>query len=378
MIYSAKTPCSFSRLRRYVAVVFTAVFCSLATNAQQKNGNNRLGLETITYRAQVWVEKDDLARYGGEKTFTENLVKMFEKTTYFWNESENKFKYYFEFIPAGLHVYDIEGDRNRYDEFQRQAYGPLDTAKYDFVVFFALNANSNGLWCGGGGKSRQAVVCCYQTLEQQEKYGDIFAKEPPEQGTYSNLGHEYGHVRGATDIYQYIIKAEDNPISHEALRPPKCNMGNGMWAWSDYCSNLFNFTAPYKQLPPDLNRQIFPEEIQIKVLANGKAQKNVTVKLYGTRAGGKKNHRDVYPHAYRTLQTDKKGIARLTDIYELYHPAKGSPGLPPSDEFPYAYWFCFLVEAEYNGEKKYVWIPDWATQITKMNGKNIHEETIEF
>ncbi len=378
MIHSKKTQHSFTRFGVLSILLSASVFGGLSSSAQQKNGNNRLGLEPMTYRAQVWVEKEDLARYGGEEIFTENLKKMFEKTTYFWNESENKFKYYFEFVPAGLRIYDIEGDRNRYDEFQRQAYGPLDTAKYDFVVFFALNAKSNGLWCGGGGKSGQAVVCCYQTLEQQEKYGDIFAKEPPEQGTYSNLGHEYGHVRGATDIYQYIIKAEDNPISHEALRPPKCNMGNGMWAWSDYCSNLFNYTAPYKQLPKDLNQRIFPEKIHIKVLVNGKKKKNVTVKLYGTRAGGRKNNRDVYPQAYRTLQTDKKGVAELTDIYELYHPAQGSPGLPPSDEFPYAYWFCFLVEAEYNGEKKYVWIPDWATQITKMNGKNIHEETIEF
>ena len=365
-------------VHRLLVLWLVAAACCMTTQAQHKNGHNRLGLETITYRAQVWIEKDDLARYGGEELFTENLKKMFEKTTYFWNESENKFKYYFEFIPAGLHIYDIQGNRDLYDQFQKQAYGPLDTTRYDFVVFFALNAKSNGLWCGGGGQSGQSVVCCYQTLEQQQKYGDIFAKEPPEQGTYSNLGHEYGHVRGATDIYQYIINAEDNPISHEALRPPKCNMGNGMWAWSDYCSHLFNYTAHYKQLPQGLSRRVFPDKIRINVRVNGKKGKNVTLKLYGTRAGGRKNNRDVYPHAYRTLQTNSKGFAELTDVYDLYHPAKGTPGLPPSDEFPYAYWFCFLVEAEYQGEKKYIWIPDWATQITKLSGKDIHEETIEF
>ena len=56
--------------------------------------------DTIEYRAQVWVDKIDLERYGGEASFKKNLQQMFHNTTRFWNESPNKFNYYFRFVPA--------------------------------------------------------------------------------------------------------------------------------------------------------------------------------------------------------------------------------------------------------------------------------------
>lgn len=206
--------------------------------------------DTIEYRAQVWVDKIDLERYGGEASFKKNLQQMFHNTTRFWNESPNKFNYYFRFVPADeLCVYDIQGDKDRYGEFQRKAFGRLDLSKYDFVLFLALGAKNEGLSCGGGGASGQSVVMCY-VREAHNIFTDALY---PDQGTYSNLGHEYGHVRGATDLYQYMIAAEDNPVSHEKLTPPKCNMGTGYRVWSDYCSALFNYTAKMRPLDKDLS-----------------------------------------------------------------------------------------------------------------------------
>ena len=40
---------------RLLVLWLTAAACCIAAQAQHKNGHNRLGLETITYRAQVWV-----------------------------------------------------------------------------------------------------------------------------------------------------------------------------------------------------------------------------------------------------------------------------------------------------------------------------------
>ena len=37
--------------------------------------------DTIEYRAQVWVDKIDLERYGGEASFKNNLQQMFHNTT---------------------------------------------------------------------------------------------------------------------------------------------------------------------------------------------------------------------------------------------------------------------------------------------------------
>ncbi len=311
--------------------------------------------DTITYRAQVWVDKTDMERYGGEADFKRNLKKMFDNTNRFWNESKNKFNYYFKFIPVEeLYVYDIKGDKDKYEDFRRMAFGEMDTTKADFILFLALDAKNGGLSCGGGGKSGQSVVMCY-TKANHNIFTDALY---PNQGTYSNLGHEYGHVRGATDLYQYMIAAEDNPISHEKLFPGKCNMGTGFGEWSDYCSALFNYTANMKQLDKNLGEMIFPKKVVIKVVKYGKALENAEINLYGTRAGGKNNNRDVYPKPYITLKTNNRGIVELTDLYSLYHPHKDALNLPPENQFPYSYWFSFLIESKYNNDRKYYWLPD--------------------
>ena len=325
----------------------------------ETDGNEFVDSDTIDYRALVFVEEGDLQSYGGERAFKNNLEKMFYNTTRFWNESPNKFKYYFRWVPAGVQTYKIDGERNKASyEKQRSATDNLDYSKYDFAVFFALGVKSGegGLSCGGSSKGHK-VVWAYI----EEGHNIFTDAEYPNQGTYSNLGHEYGHVRGATDLYQYMIAAEDNPISHEKLFPGKCNMGTGFGEWSDYCSALFNYTAKMKQLDKNLGQNIFPKELVIKVKKNGKLAKNVKVSLYGTRAGGRYNKRDVYPEPYRVYATDRKGEVRLNNLYKLYHPDSNDPNIPPKtpkDLFPYSYWFSFIVEASDGNTKDFSWIPD--------------------
>lgn len=348
-----------------------------ATTADKSKANTVI--DTIEYRAQVWVDKTDLERYGGEADFKKNLKTMFHNTTRFWNESPNKFKHYFRYVPADeLQVYDIQGDNGKYDEFKNKAFGPLDLTKADFVLFLALGAKNEGLSCGGGGASGQSVVMCY-VREAHNIFTDALY---PKQGTYSNLGHEYGHVRGATDMYQCIIAAEDNPVNHEKLYPEKCNMGTGYRVWSDYCSALFNYTAGMKQLDKDLKEKIYPRKLVIKAEKKGKPCSNLAVNFYGTRAGGKFNHRDVYPKAYRTYTTNKTGKVEVADLYKFYHPDLTDPNVPskePQDLFPYSCWFSFLVEVADGSEKKYVWLP--ATEVQRAyleTGNETYEIKVAF
>ena len=338
--------------------------------------------ENIDYRALVWIDKGSVERYGGEEVFRGNLEKMFRDTTYFFNESPNKFDYHFTFVPAGIHGYDMEGDRSRIEEFRKQAFGKLDTDKYDYVLFLALDSDKNVTSCGGGGASGQCVVMYCRTLEAQKKGSGLFDKVPPVQGPYSDLGHEYGHMRGATDLYQYKISAADNPVSHEELKPPACNMGTGFKVWSDYCSALFNYTAKQKQLDSRLGRKIFPRKWTIRVFADGKPASDVSVRFYGTRAGGAHNHRDVYPKPYRTFQTNDEGHVEVTDLYGFFHPAGDDPNIPsksPVDMFPYFYWFNFLVEASYGDRKEYVWVPDFVLQEKYLTtGEDTFETVLNF
>ena len=358
-------------------IKYIVIACSClagAAHAQQP-----MVKDTIEYRAQVWVDKTDLERYGGEEDFKKNLKKMFHLSTRFWNESPNKFNHYYRFVPVDdLYVYDTEGNKDRYDEFKNKAFGPMDTAKSDFVLFLALGAKNEGLSCGGGGKSGQSVVMCY-TKEKHNIFTDALY---PNQGTYSNLGHEYGHVRGATDMYQCIIAAEDNPVNHEKLYPEKCNMGTGYRVWSDYCSALFNYTANMKQLDKNLKEQVYPQKLVVKAEKKGKPCRNLVVNFYGTRAGGKYNRRDVYPTPYRTCQTNKAGKVEVTGVYKFYHPDLSDPNVPPKepqDLFPYSCWFSFLVEVVDGMDKKYAWIPATEVQRGYMEtGNEVYEIKVSF
>lgn len=318
--------------------------------------------DTITYRAQVWVDRADLEYYGGERTFNIKLKEMFRKTTRFWNESPNKFKYYFEFVPGEeLHIYDTGNDPSRYEEFRSQAYGLLNTEKYDFVVFFALNAEETGLSCGGGGASGQSVVNAFLPRSV-----DIFADaEYPNQGTYSNLGHEYGHMRGAQDLYQYLISAESNRVSGEAYNPPACNMGTGYMVWSDYCSALFNYTAHQKQLDRELNKKIYPDKLIINVTKDNEPKRGVVINFFGTRAGGYFGGPDVYDaegnSPYLVEKSNSQGQIVINNTYNMFFPGEGAPNTPPKspkDEWPFSRWYCFLMEIVDGENKRYMWLSD--------------------
>lgn len=342
-------------------------------------------VETIEYRAQIWVDKTDLARYGGERVFKNNLKKMFRNTTRFWNESPNKFKYHFSFVPGDeLHIYDIQGNKANYKKFNREAYGDLDITKYDFVVFFVLDVDKGegGLSCGGGGASGQSVVNAFL-----ERTTNIFTDaEYPNQGTYSNLGHEYGHVRGAQDLYQYKISAENNRISHEAYIPPACNMGTGYRVWSDYCSALFNYTAHQKQLEKNLHKNIFPEKLVISVMKDGAPKQGVKINFYGTRAGGYWGGPDVYDaegnSPYLAEKTNSSGKITLNNVYKMYIPDEGGPGVPPKspkDEFPFSRWYCFLLEIIDGSTKKYMWLSDLDMCLQHLEtGNKTYEITIDL
>lgn len=336
----------------------------------------KLEKQTLTYHALVYANHQIVNEcYGGEEQFFKDLTEMFENTTRFWNNSTNKFKYNFRFVPKELRLYPTEN----YDKMMDEVRRPLSSA-YDFIVIFNLDANHNGASCGTVGD--HSVVWLTKTKKDQTMYGGIFkdGTYPDKLGTYSNLGHEYGHYRGATDIYQYPVKAHNNPINGEPFIPPKCNMGNGSWAWSDYASTVFNYTAHYKRLPEDWQSRRFPGSIEITVKREGQPVKNAVVKLYGCRGsgGGKKDlpsaddGPDVYKEPFRIFKTNADGKVCIDDPYRLYQvKTDGSEKLPKV--MVYSYWFNFLVESEdENGRKAYVWMPDIEVQRQHLENESVN------
>ena len=188
-----------------------------------------------------------------------------------------------------------------------------------------------------------------------------------------DLGHEYGHVRGAQDLYQYMIPAENNPVSHVAYDYPKCNMGTGYQEWSDYCSAIFNHNAQYKQITADMTRSTYPKQMLVRVTKDGKPVQRATVNFWGSRA----TFRDIYAEPgnspYMKKKTDANGEFTINDIYRMFIPDyNNTPNLPPKspvDEFPFSRWYCFVVEVELDGgQTKSVWLSDLDIVPEYLNG----------
>lgn len=373
----------------FLLILFAFLYCFLGSCSSGEYPENILPdipgeneLEVVEYRVMVYANTEVVnERYGGSKKFNQGLQGLFYDVTRFWNNSTNKFKYYFRFVPAGLKLYSTA----EYDECMKEVSGPLDL-QYDFVLVFNLDAEKNGASCGGG--SGHAIVWYNKTAKDQDEYGDIFHNGvyPTTWGVYNTLGHEFGHTRGSTDIYQYGIPASNNPISGEAFVEPKCNMCNsGEWKWSDYASAVFNYTAKWKRFPDDFASQRFPESIEINVTKSNLPVSGATVKLYGCRGGGEKGlangstKPDVYEVPFRILTTDENGRILIQDAEHLYQVRmEQEPNLPTA--LPWNYWFNFLVEViDESGNKVYQWMPDLEIQRDHLeNGTKVYSLEIKF
>ena len=61
---------------------YLLIACSCLIGAA--HAQSPIAKDTIEYRAQVWVDKTDLERYGGEEDFKKNLKKMFLCCSWRW------------------------------------------------------------------------------------------------------------------------------------------------------------------------------------------------------------------------------------------------------------------------------------------------------
>ena len=109
----------------------------------------------------------------------------------------------------------------------------------------------------------------------------------------------------------------------------------------------------------------------VNVTVKGKPKKGVKINLYGSRA----QFNDQIPVPYRTYVTGKDGKVFITGVPDLYD----QPERPiNTDELPYNRWFTFVLEAEYKGEKKYVWLPEYEVQRAFFKGEKTYSVDVKF
>ena len=328
-------------------------------------------LDTIEYRVFVAVDKAGVDHWGGKEAYEAKLKTLFTQVNDFWNKAgEGRFNYYFRYVPDLQVIYNCSS-RELENIYKKSAGFPHHDVLLiiDSLLDFDDEEGAKGWYCGGGAEDVTMVVCRGRS---KTEYEDLFNVDYRHRG----IAHELGHYRGVTDLYADRIREKNNPVNHIQYEPDSCVMNNHYktYKWSSYAVNVINHTAKSKRLSrdfPGLFRQMFPENIQVSVTVKGKKKKDVKLNLYGSRA----KFNDLIATPYRTYHTDKKGETLITGVPGLYD----SPAEPRHvDELPYNRWFTFLLEAEYKGQKKYVWLPEYEVQQTFFENKDTYLVNIDF
>ncbi|SHE43987.1 hypothetical protein SAMN05444349_102125 [Bacteroides faecichinchillae] len=328
-------------------------------------------LDTIEYRIFVAVDKAGVEHWGGKEAYRAKLNTFFEQVNDFWNKAgDGRFNFYFRYVPDLQVVYDCSS-RQLENVYNRSAGFPNHDVLLiiDSVLDFDDEEKSQGWYCGGAADDLTMVVCRSRSKTEHE---DLFNVDYFCRG----VAHEFGHYRGVTDLYADRIQAKKNVINQLQYEPDSCVMNNhyNTYKWSSYAVNIINYTAKSKRPRRDFSglfKQMFPKNILVSVKVNGKKKKGVKLNLYGARA----QFNDLIPTPYRTYEVNKKGEYLITGVPDLYD----NPAEPlHTDELPYNRWFSFLLEAEYKGEKKYVWLPEYEVQQTFFENKDTYQVTIDF
>ena len=334
--------------------------------------------DTVDFRVLVYIDKLSVEGHlgGSEKIVRSKMTDLFRQVTAYWNKcAQGKLDFYYRYSLADMVVYEGASDdaalrRKIYDD-------PMDFNQYDVSVLFdCLQDNGetgNGGGAHGGGSDHRSVITVIAGKEPK----DIFNET-----TRNTLTHELDHYRGVTDLYQYLIAANDNPVNHQAYEGPiDCIMNwAGAGVWSEYALNCMNRAGKSKQIGKDFTDffgSLYPKRIEFDITVGGQPKRGVGIKLYGSRAGGTNRNRDIWPEAFVTGQTNRDGKFLLTDAKRYFNPDREEFKHVPSD-LPYGRWFGFLAEITYNSTKKYVWMPEYLVQMPAFEGNDTYSVKVEF
>ena len=353
-------------LKKLLANFIFLFFLLIPLSANTRNDDNKSRLDTIEYKIYIAADRVGVEHFGGEYVYKKKVDEMFSRVNAFWNNGSDQFKYYFKFIPDVQLIY--EGSSKVVEDFLKNNFY-LDC--YDVVLTIDSRLDhddENAGWYCGSGKQHHGMVACHG--RSKTDFEDIFDKG------YRGIAHELGHYRGVTDLYADRIKKDKNPVNGLQYEPDSCIMNNHHKTnhWSSYAVNIINYTALSKRPArdfPGFFKEMFPQNIHVTLKGKAKNKQGVKLNLYGSRA----RYNDLIPIPYKTYETDKKGEYLITGVPNLY-----DRPIPPlhTDNLPWNRWFTFVLEAEYKGEKKYVWLPEYEVQNVFFKNEDTYYVTIVF
>ncbi|GAB4020469.1 hypothetical protein GCM10028808_61720 [Spirosoma migulaei] len=315
-----------------------------------QGGNPLFAKPTWTFSVVVAVEKRtaDLYQLAYSKTITQIVNEQLATINANFNSSPN-FNGIYNFRVDSVYVFDGAVG----DEIAR----PHPRYMYGIVINGFSDITSGGGWYGSS-----------QTIYHNWKW-DYF-DGPFAQTATDGLTHEFGHARGAIDIYALQVDAQKNPVNGTSFAAVNSimNYPYGNVVWDEHTTNLLNATGGDPIVGDTWITDAFPNSIGIKAIdSQGKPLRNVQLDIYTVNWYSNA----VTGNAIYTVITNPNGIYSFSR----------NPYYPLSSGFPWNIEYCnFLVKATYNSVVVYKWMPLYDVQNAYFrNGANsVYNAEIQF
>ncbi|UFH57122.1 T9SS type A sorting domain-containing protein [Spirosoma sp. KNUC1025] len=227
---------------------------------------------------------------------------------------------------------------------------PHPNYRYCVVIDgFSVNGQGGG-WLGS-----------QQVIYHKWPWSTDFGSGPFGPGATDGLTHEFGHARGAIDIYGLRVEGSRNPVNGETFEPVNSimNFPYGNIVWDEHTIHLLNSTGDGTIEGDQWITRPFPNTIAIK------ATDDEGLPVEGARL-------DVYPVDWFSYAVaDSPVVSSETQSNGTYS-FPSNPFQPTAINYPWHIRYSnFLIKATYNSSVVYKWMPLYDVQNTYFrNGTN--------
>lgn len=172
------------------------------------------------------------------------------------------------------------------------------------------------------------------------------------------LTHEFGHARGAIDIYALQVDGTKNPVNGQSFEPVSSimNYPYGNITWDEHTTNLLNSTADRPLEGDQWIVRPFPNTIGINVTnQQGVPLSNATI--------------EVYPVDWYSATVTATPVLTVTTDGTGNYTFPTNPFRPSSSGFPWTMRYGnFLIKATYGSSVQYKWMPIYDVQNLYFKG----------
>lgn len=286
-----------------------------------ENGVLLDSISTWNFSVKVGVSKPT-ADYYGENNITSLITEQFKTI----NDRYNSF---FEskivFSVDSIYIFNSNPTEEIFKSHPQ----------YDYAVIYDGYPIQGGGWYG---QPYNTIHHSWSVDDFDGPFGD-FAND--------GLTHEFGHSRGAIDLYAIEVPADSNNINNQDYQAPESimNVPYGKAIWDEHSINLINMNENSIINSQDYVTESFPSKIEILVTDNsGNPMPDVNVLFFPIEWYSKKVNENIY----NTYVTNSDGIIEFTD----------NPFKPKTSGYPWDIRYPnFLVTAEYLDASIFTWLP---------------------